>query len=321
MKTWKKMLLLALAAVAGSASAQIKLKWAHVYEAGEPFHRNSVWAAQEFAKRTNNKYQIDVYPAAQLGKDTDIVQGLTLGTIDISNSGASFPAKNYPPIGVVYYPFTFRDADHLIKFTKSDVYRELNKAYADKTGNQIVATSYYGARHITANRPILTCADMKGLKIRIPDAPAYTAFPRACGANTAPIAFAEVYLALQNGTVDAQENPLTTIEAKKFYEVQKYVSLTAHTIDSVNTMVSSRFWKMMSEDEKKLFTDLAQQAAEKTTAEIVENERKLVDVFRKRGLIVNEVNRDDFRNAVLAKVKFEDFGYRKADWDRIQAIK
>src|SRR6476660_5683234 len=213
-------LVFALAAVAAltiaaPAAAQTKLKWAHVYETSEPFHKWSVWAAEEIRKRSNGKYQIDVYPASQLGKENDINQGLTLGTVDIIISGSSFAAKSFPRIGVTYYPYTFRNVDHLLAYTKSDIYKELTKGYAEKSGNEIIATTYYGTRHTTSNKPIAHCADMKGLKMRVPDVPAYLAMPRACGANTAPIAFAEVYLALQNGTVEAQENPLTTIEAKK----------------------------------------------------------------------------------------------------------
>ena len=94
---------------------------------------------------------------------------------------------------------------------------------------------------------------MKGLKIRVPDVPAYMATPKACGANPTPIAFAEVYLALQNGTVDAQENPLTTIEAKKFYEVQKPIMLTGHIVDGLTTQVAPHVWNKLSDQEK---TDL-----------------------------------------------------------------
>jgi tripartite ATP-independent transporter DctP family solute receptor len=215
----------------------------------------------------------------------------------------------------------FRDADHLIKYTKSDVYRDLTKGYEDKTGNRIVATTYYGARQTTSNKPIAKCSDMKGLKIRVPDVPAYLAMPRACGANTSPIAFAEVYLALQNGTVEAQENPLTTIEAKKFYEVQKNIVLTAHIVDHLNTVVSGKLWKQLSDDEKKLFTEVTQEAAQKASADVVAREKELVDVFKQKGLSVTEVNRNEFRDTVLKTVKFEDFGYRKSDWERIQAIK
>jgi tripartite ATP-independent transporter DctP family solute receptor len=322
MKIGNKLLLATMAAAfACSVNAQTKLKWAHVYETSEPFHKWSVWAADEIGKKTNGKYQIDVFPASQLGKENDINQGLALGTVDIIISGSSFASKSYPPIGVTYYPYVFRDADHLLKYTKSDVYRDLTKGYEDKTNNRIVATTYYGARQTTSNRPITKCADMKGLKIRVPDVPAYLAMPRACGANTAPIAFAEVYLALQNGTVEAQENPLTTIEAKKFYEVQKHIVLTAHIVDHLNTVIAGRLWKQLSDADKKVFTDVAQEAARRATADVVAREKELVDVFKKKGLTVTEVNRDEFRDTVLKNVKFEDFGYRKSDWERIQAVK
>jgi len=311
----------ALMAATTAGQAQTKLKWAHVYETSEPFHTASVWAAQEINKRTNNRYAIDVYPASQLGKEADINQGLSLGSVDIIISGSSFAAKSYPPIGVTYYPYTFRDADHLLAYTKSDVFKELAKGYEDKTGHHIVAVTYYGVRHTSSNKPIKTCADMKGLKIRVPDVPAYLAMPRACGANTAPIAFAEVYLALQNGTVEAQENPLTTIEAKKFYEVQKHIVLTGHIVDHLNTIISASLWKKLSDEDRKIFTDVAQEAAAKATAEIKVNEAKLVDFFKEKGLTVTEINKDQFRDVVLKNVTFESFGYRKADWDRIQAIK
>ena len=311
----------ALIAATNVSLAQTKLKWAHVYETSEPFHTASVWAAQEIGKRTNGRYQIDVYPASQLGKEADINQGLSLGSVDIIISGSSFAAKSYPPIGVTYYPYTFRDADHLLAYTKSDVFKELAKGYEDKTGHHIVAVTYYGVRHTSSNRPIKTCTDMKGLKMRVPDVPAYLAMPRACGANTAPIAFAEVYLALQNGTVEAQENPLTTIEAKKFYEVQKYIVLTGHIVDHLNTILSANLWKKLSEEDRKIFTDVAQEAAAKATAEIKANEAKLVDFFKQKGLTVTEINKDEFRDAVLKNVSFESFDYRKSDWDRIQAIK
>ena len=99
--------------------------------------------------------------------------------------------------------------------------------------------------------------------MRVPDVPAYLALPKSCGANPTPIAFAEVYLALQNGTVDAQENPLTTIEAKKFYEVQKYIILTGHIVDSLATQIAPHVWSKLSDEDKKIFTEVTQEAAAK----------------------------------------------------------
>jgi tripartite ATP-independent transporter DctP family solute receptor len=310
----------ALALTASAAMAQETLKWAHVYETSEPFHTESVWAAEEIAKRTDGRYKIDVFPASQLGKEADINQGLTLGTVDIIISGSSFAAREYAPIGVTYFPFIFRDADHLLKYTKSDTYKALTGGYEEKSGHHITATTYYGTRHTTSNRPIEKCADMQGLKMRVPDVPAYLAMPRACGANTAPIAFAEVYLALQNGTVEAQENPLTTIEAKKFFEVQKHIVLTGHIVDHLNTIVSQTRWASLSDEDKQIFTEVTQEAAARATAKIVEREKELVQVFKDRGLTVTEIDRADFEKNVMEKVTFEEFGYNKADWEAIRAI-
>ncbi|GLQ54023.1 sialic acid TRAP transporter substrate-binding protein SiaP [Devosia nitrariae] len=310
----------AISMTASAAMAQTNLKWAHVYETSEPFHTESVWAAEEIEKRTEGRYHIDVFPASQLGKEADINQGLTLGTTDIIISGSSFAAREFAPIGVTYFPYTFRDADHLLAYTKSDIYKDLTAGYEEASGHHITATTYYGTRHTTSNRPIESCADMQGLKIRVPDVPAYLAMPRACGANTTPIAFAEVYLALQNGTVEAQENPLTTIEAKKFFEVQDYIVLTGHIVDHLNTVVSQTAWSQLSDEDKAIFTEVMQEAAARATAKIVESEAALVETFRERGLTVTEVDRSDFEKAVMEKVTFEEFGYRQADWEAIRAV-
>jgi tripartite ATP-independent transporter DctP family solute receptor len=313
---------LAIAAGGGNAVAQqTKLKWAHVYETSEPYHKWSVWAAGEIEKRTAGKYHIDVFPASTLGKESDLNQGLTLGTVDMIISGLSFAARTMPRIGVGYYPYTFRDGEHLIKYSKSPLFKEMVDEYRAKTGIQITAMTYYGARHTTSNKPFTDCAGMKGLKMRVPDVPAYLALPKSCGANPTPIAFAEVYLALQNGTVDAQENPLTTIEAKKFYEVQKYIILTGHIIDSLATQVAPHVWSKLSDPEKKIFTDVTLEAAASATADIQKREGELADEFRKKGLTVTAVDKKSFQDAILKNVTFESMGYSKADWDKIQQIK
>jgi len=317
----KLAVLTALIALSGAAAAQTKLKWAHVYETSEPFHRWSVWAAGEIEKRTNGKYHIDVFPASSLGKESDINQGLTLGTVDMIISGLSFASRIVPRIGVGYYPYTFRDADHLIAWSKSPAFAELAALYRDKSGIQLTAMTYYGIRQTTSNRDFSDCAGMKGLKMRVPDVPAYLALPKSCGANPTPIAFAEVYLALQNGTVDAQENPLTTIEAKKFYEVQKYIILTGHIVDSLATQIAPHVWSKLSDAEKKVFTEVTQEAAAKASADIKKREGELAEEFKKKGIGVHAVDKKSFQDAILKNVSFESMGYSKADWDKIQAIK
>jgi tripartite ATP-independent transporter DctP family solute receptor len=313
--------LLATAAAPGLAQAQTKLKWAHVYETSEPYHKWSVWAGEEFKKRTNGKFEIQVFPASSLGKESDINQGLQLGTVDIILTGASFASNSFPRLAVSYYPFTFRDADHVIKYGKSDVFKELTEGYKKATGNTVTALTYYGARHATSNKLFKNCDEMKGLKIRVPDSPAYTALPRACGANPTPIAFAEVYLALQNGTVDAQENPLPTIEAKKFYEVQKNIILTGHIADALLTVISPSTMSKMTPAEQKILADVTQEAAVNATNDIRKREGELVEEFKKKGINVVTVDRNDFQQRVLKAITFESMKLDKKDWDRVTAIK
>ena len=311
----------ALALIPGAAFAQQKLKWAHVYETSEPYHTQSVWAADEIKKRTNGKFEITVHPASSLGKETDINQGMTLGTVDMIISGPAFAARSFPRLGIAYYPFIFRDADHLISYSKSAVFKEMIDGYRAKTGIQILAYTYYGARHTTSTKPFTDCAGMKGLKIRVPDVPVYMATPKACGANPTPIAFAEVYLALQNGTVEAQENPLTTIEAKKFYEVQKAIMLTGHIVDGLTTQVAPHIWSKLSDAEKKIFTDVALEAAARATDQIKKREAELAEEFKKKGLNVVTVNRKSFADAVLKSTTLESLGFDKKDYERIVALK
>ena len=305
----------------GLAQAQTKLKWAHVYETSEPYHTQSLWAAAEIKKRSNGKFDIQVFPASSLGKETDINQGLQLGTVDMIISGPSFAARSYPRFGIAYYPFIFRDGDHLIAYSKSAVFKEMTDEFRAKTGIQVTAYTYYGARHTTAQKAFTNCEGMKGIKIRVPDVPAYTATPKACGANPTPIAFAEVYLALQNGTVEAQENPLTTIEAKKFYEVQKAIMLTGHIVDGLITQIAPHVWSKLSDAEKTMFTDITREAAANATAEIKKREGELVDEFKKKGLQIVNVDRKSFQDAVLKNSPLESMGFTKADFDKIQAAK
>ena len=303
------------------AFAQQKLKWAHVYETSEPYHTESVWAAEEIKKRSNGKFDIQVFPASSLGKETDINQGLTLGTVDMIISGPSFAARTYPRFGIAYYPFIFRDGDHLLAYSKSPVFQEMVSEFRAKTGIQVTAYTYYGARHTTAQKAFTNCEGMKGLKIRVPDVPAYRATPESCGANPTPIAFAEVYLALQNGTVEAQENPLTTIEAKKFFEVQKAIMLTGHIVDGLTTQIAPHIWSKLSDAEKAMFTEVTQQAAARATAQIKKREAELVDEFKKKGLQIVSVDRKSFQDAVLKNKPLESLGFTRADFDKIQAAK
>ncbi|MFL5074325.1 MAG: DctP family TRAP transporter solute-binding subunit, partial [Microvirga sp.] len=236
---------LALAAL--PAAAQTKLKWAHVYEVAEPYHTEALWAADEIKKRTNGKYEIQVFPASQLGNENQINEGLGLGTVDMIYTGVAFAGSIHKPIAITNAPYVLRDFEHWKAYRDSKLFRDIAKGYEDKTRHKVIALNYYGQRHVTANKEIKKPEDMKGMKLRVPPAPLFLMFTKSVGANATPIAFAEVYLALQQGTVDGQENPLPTIMAKKFYEVQSHVMLTGHITESLLTIVGTHVWGKLSD--------------------------------------------------------------------------
>jgi len=318
------LLALALAAVMAPAVAfaQTKLKFAHVYEVNEPYHTEAVWAAGEIQKRTNGRYAIDVFAASSLGNEPAINEGLALGTVDLIYTGTSFAGSRSRPFAISGAAFMLRDFDHWKGYRDSPLFTELAGGYDKATGNKILALTYYGERHVTSNKPIRSPEDMKGMKLRVPQAPLYLMFAKSVGANATPIAFAEVYLALQNGTVDGQENPLPTIQAKKFYEVQSHLSLTAHITESLVTIVGGPLWRRLSDADKVVFEDVFKQAAVRATDAIRASEQTLPAWFEAQGDTVTRPDRAAFRAAAVAlhNDPAAGAGWTKEQYDRLQAI-
>lgn len=310
-------------AVAAPAMAQTKLKWAHVYETPEPYHTEAVWAAGEIAKLTNNKYQIDVFPASQLGNENQINEGLTLGTVDMIYTGVAFAGSIHKPIAITNAPFILRDFDHWKAYRDSKLFRDIAAGYEQKTKHKVTALTYYGQRHVTANKAINKPEDMKGMKLRVPPAPLFLMFTKSVGANATPIAFAEVYLALQQGTVDGQENPLPTIMAKKFYEVQSHIMLTGHITESLLSIVGSHVWAKLNDSEKKIFEETLRAAAARASDKIRASEMSLADEFKKLGKTVVTPDREAFRKAAipLHNDASAGAGWSQAEYDALQALK
>ncbi len=314
-------LALAVVGLHAPANAQTTLKWAHVYEIAEPYHTEALWAAEEIKKRTNGKYIIQVFPASQLGNENQINEALGLGTVDMIYTGVAFAGSIHKPLAITNAPFILRDFDHWMAYRNSKLFRDIAKGYEDKTKHKIITITYYGQRMVTANKAINKPEDMKGMKLRVPPAPLFLMFTKSVGANATPIAFAEVYLALQQKTVDGQENPLPTIMAKKFYEVQTHVMLTGHITESLLTIVGTHVWAKLSDAEKKIFSDVLSEAALKATNQIRASEQKTADELRKLGKTVIVPDRAAFRAAALPLHNDGSGGWSKAEYDALQALK
>ncbi|QLF70471.1 sialic acid TRAP transporter substrate-binding protein SiaP [Peteryoungia desertarenae] len=311
-----------LGASAVPSLAAMELKWAHVYETSEPYHTEALWAAEEIANRTNGEIKISVFPASQLGNENQINEGLTLGTVDIIYTGVAFAGAVHKPMAISNAPFILRDFDHWKAYRDSQLFQDIAAGYNQATGSKIHALTYYGQRHLTANREITKPEDMKGMKLRVPPAPLFLMFTKSVGANATPIAFAEVYLALQQKTVDGQENPLPTIMAKKFYEVQSHIMLTGHITESLVTVVGGHVMAQLSDEQKAIFDEVLKEAASRATDQIRESESRLADEFRKLGKTVVDIDRKPFIEAAvpLHMDPESGAGWTQEQYDALQAL-
>jgi tripartite ATP-independent transporter DctP family solute receptor len=312
---------LSLTCASSGALAQKELRWGHVYESQSPYHEWAVWAAKAFEERTDGRYSIEVYPASSLGKQVDLAEGLQLGTVDIIYDGQFFAGRRYGPMAIGSAPFMFEDYAHWQAYRDSTLFSDLSDGYANATGDDIAGLVYYGQRHVTSDTEIKTPTDMEGMKIRVPNASLYKMFPEAVGANATPMAFSEVYLALQQGVVDAQENPLPTIQFKKLHEVQDVITLTGHITDALLTIVAGRLADSMPKEDHTILMAVLDEAADGASADIRTAELELVDWFRQQGTTVNEVDRAPFRATVSKELNGPQATWDRETFDRLQALK
>lgn len=296
------------------------LRFAHVYEVSSPYHQQALWAAKELSKQTSGRYQLKVYPASSLGNEVSINEAVNLGSVDLIYTGPSLAAQRYGPLAISDYPYVIKDFAHWQAYRQSDLFEELSQGYKEATGDTVLSLAYYGFRHVTANKPIRTPEDMRNLKIRVPNALSFLMMPQHIGANPTPIPFSETYLALQQGVVDAQENPLTTIKYKRFYEVQNHISLTAHIANSLVVIAAGKTLSKMSEQDRKALETVIDDMSGRVTAEIRQQEMELLDWYPTQGVTVVEPDRQAFRAKVLPALSEPGVPFEPQHLARILAL-
>jgi tripartite ATP-independent transporter DctP family solute receptor len=305
-----------------AAKAPITLTFAHIFEVGQPVYTAAETIAKDFNKATKGRYKIKVVPSGALGNMKSNLEGLSLGSLDMTYVGVSYFVDAYKPITLGAAPYAFKSWNHLNNYFKSVLFKKFKNEYTQITGIQIVGSYSSGFRNVTANKPIRTPVDMKGLKIRVPDAPLFLAMPRAVNANPTPVNFGEVYLALQQGTVDAEENPLTTIYSMKFHEVQKYICLTQHMMEPAHIVISPTAWKKMSKDDRKILTRITEKAGANISKTSMQQEQELVQKFKQAGnIIITDVDREAFRKACEPFNLSPDRPWTSQQYRELQALK
>jgi tripartite ATP-independent transporter DctP family solute receptor len=293
-----------------TASFAETFKLSHSYEPSTSHNKWAEWTASEIKTRTDGRHTINVFPSGQLGSERDVEESLVIGTVDIAYIGPGHMAQRYKPISIHLAAFLWRDLEHFKLYPTSKTYKEVTSEYEKISGNKVAALTYFGQRHVTANKPLLTPADFVGLKMRVPPVPIYMVFPKAVGANATPVNFSELYLALQQGVVVAQENPLPTIQAKKFYEVQSDIMLTGHMTDGYYTLIGGPAWAKLSSEDQTIMMEVLQEAAKGSSDDIIQSEKELVGWFREKGINVHEVDREAFLKIVKPKILTGDWPWR-----------
>jgi TRAP-type transport system periplasmic protein len=248
----------AVLSAARGASGQMEIKLGHVGEPGSIFALSS----EEFAKRANaklgSKAKVVVFGSSQLGGDRELIQKLKLGTVEMAVP-STVMSTEVDLFGIFEMPYLVKDRKHMARIEKDVFWPSLEPA-AEQKGLKVLALWENGFRHITNNRqPINVPADLKGIKLRVPEGKWRVKMFQAYGANPSPMKFSEVFVALQTGVMDGQENPFTQIYSAKFQEVQKYLSLTGHVYTPAYVTVGMRKFQTLPEDVRKILEDTAKE--------------------------------------------------------------
>lgn len=277
----------------------IKIRLAHAVVEEDSFHIAALKFKELVEGRTNNRVEIEIFPNAVLGDERTLLEGMQIGTIDMGVITNGPVAKFLPEIAVFELPFLFGSAEEAYKILDGPIGRELldKLETVDLKG---LAFAERGFRNLTnSKRPVHTAADMEGLKIRVMENPVYIDTFKAMGADAVPMAWTEALTALQQGTIDGQENPVVVIHAFKLYETQQYLTLTRHTYAPALFITSLEVFEGLPEDIQPVFLEAAQEAAEYARKVNAENEQAQLEDLQNWGMeIIMEPDLTSFKESV-----------------------
>ncbi len=299
-KTFTRTLLAAAAIAILPLAAQaqaVKLTLGHGAAPGNPRHEASVKFAEVLKAKTGGRIEVQVAPSAQLGDDAAMVTALRTGALDMSANSQGAVANAVPEYNAFGMPFLFATPAAAFKLLDGPLGKELGERSAEK-GMVLLGAWDNGIRHMTnSKRLIAKVDDMKGLKMRVPPDATLVDIMKSVGAEAQQIRFAELYVALQQGVVDGQENPLVNIHASKLYEVQKHLALTSHQFQMTPLLMSKRTWDRLSDADKKAVQEAAAEATALQRKMSQEADDKLLADLKSKGVQVTTPDRAGFEKA------------------------
>lgn len=272
------------------SDGDVIIRFAH----GQPESNERHEAVMHFKELVEEQsdMEVRVYPNEQLGTEAEMIESVTLN--DLQMVAASAFSQYDQRISIFELPYLFESYEEAWEVLDGDVGEEVAEPFLENN-LKIIAYFENGMRHVTANKKIESPEDFRGLNIRTPEFPLSLATFQAMGANPTPMAFGELYMALQQRTVDAQENPISNIYTSRFQEVQQYLNKTTHQYMPLPVAISDDFWESLSEEQQQVVETSAQEAAQYHRDLIVENEEKIEDILEEEGMEVVEVDIEPFR--------------------------
>jgi len=318
---------------AGAASAALLSAPAVLAQAKPKLRVAAVFTDQDiraeafrmFAKDLGDRFDVETHFGATLFRQGTELVAMQRGNLEMGNIAPQDISKQIPAWSILTAAYLFRDADHVQKTFASPVGAEFKKMARDQLGIHILAPVYFGTRQVNlrSTKKINTPADMAGIKLRMPPGEAWQLLGEAMGANPTPVAFAELYTALQSGAVDGQDNPLPNSRTSKFHEVTKQFVLTNHLVGYDVLSVTTKIWDAMPAAQQQAFQAAVDKAIGWSQQKHLEQEKELVDYFKSQGLEVYSPNVDAFREAAQKKYLASSLA---ADWpkgmlERINAVR
>ncbi len=292
-------------AVSGAQAQTLELKFGHVGQPGSLFEYSVNKFVEIANARLGDRAQVTAFGSSQLGKDKQMMQKLLLGTLDLSLP-SSVMSSVVDEFGLFEMPYLVKSRAHMAKIEK-EIFWPTLEPLLEKKGYKVIAVFENGFRHITNNvRPIYKPADLAGIKLRTPKGKWRVKMFQLYGANPTPMAFSEVFTALQTGTIDGQENPYAQIYSGKFQEVQKYLSITGHVYTPAYVTVGLKRWNSLPEDVRNDLIAAGKEAQPFVYAEAARLETDLLAKIKAAGVAVNEADKAAFIAA--SKPIYDEFG-------------
>jgi tripartite ATP-independent transporter DctP family solute receptor len=289
----------------GESGGDVTLQLAHSYTETQPQHRCGAQVIADEVADADVGVTVEIFPTSQLGADADRIASVVSGDIDMDIQGASALGAIYEPVSVLDAAYAFDDSDHLARFFDSDASADLLQGFEDETGVHTLGAWSAGMREFTANEPIREPADLDGLRMRFPNSPQFLMNAKALGADATEVAYEELFLALQQGTVDGQENPITNISALSLQDVQDYISMSNHQANSNLVIIGAEAWSGLSSEQQEALTAAVDAAEEQVPQCVAEDEEKILAEWEDSGAmeVVDDVDVDAFRTQADAYLR------------------